>query len=334
MSETTTQTSLPKFYSTTALIAFIYAGFTILFGIYKLFFYVDGTWFHGLTANGLSLVSTLVWMGILFVFKLFLNRILNYKKADSLINVYLVLSLIALYSVALVVFKSVQIYMALDGEQDINSVMAFASSSISSAILLILAGIGLIITTILLGIRIRTIDVVLKDIFPILGFSLILLGVFSALQIATIPGTEAVVFLLKALSAAVLGYILKEVSQMNYADLPVSREPEKKNVFSKVNAQPASQNVVERTEKINVLKKAKVVAPEPEVIPNLDINALEDKELVLSYFENLSKDELNRLEIVVAKKYTQKLNEDQIKNLVLQHIAEKKLYDHNRYAPK
>ncbi len=338
MSNSTTETSLPKFYNITALIAFIYAGFTILFLVYKQFFYVDKTWFHGLTANGLALVSTLVWMGILIVFKLFLNRILKYKKADSLINVSLVFLLIGLYSVTLVVFKSVQLYLSLDGEKDINSLMSFASTSISSAVLLILSNIGLIIVTILLGIHILKIDIILKKLFQILGFSLILLGVFSALAVVSIPGSEVLTFLFKAFTASVLGYILKEASQLNYADLPVSREPEKTNEMkiSKANspAKVSSQNGGEKTEKNTILSRKKEVPPVPEVIPNLDINELEDKEMVISYFENLSKEELNRLEIVVAKKYTQSLSEDQIKNLVIQHIAEKKSYDHNRFAPK
>ncbi|MTH14128.1 hypothetical protein [Flavobacterium sp. LC2016-01] len=338
MSNSTTETSLPKFYNITALIVFIYAGFTILFGVYKLFFYVDKTWFHGLTANSLSLISTLVWMGILIVFKLFLNRILKYKKADSLINVSLVFLLIGLYSVALVVFKSVQLYLSLDGEQDINSLTSFASVSISSALVLVLSNITLIIVNILLGIRILKIDIILKKFFQVLGFLLILLGVFSAFAVVSITGSEVLTFLLKAFTAAVLGYILKEASQLNYADLPVSREPEKRNDLniSKVNTpvKVSPQKVAEKTEKNTILKRSKETAPALEVIPNLDINELEDKERVISYFENLSKEELNRLEVVVAKKYTQSLNEDQIKNLVIQHIVEKKSYDHNRFAPK
>ncbi|MDQ6469206.1 hypothetical protein RB619_01035 [Flavobacterium sp. LHD-80] len=338
MSNFPKETSLPKFYSTTALIAFIYAGFTILFLVYKQFFYVNGTWFHGLTVNGLALLNTLVWMGILIVFKLFLNRILKYKKADSLINVSLVFLLIGLYTVTLVVFKSVQLYLSLDGEQDINSLTSFASTSFSSAVLLILSNIALIIVTILLGIRILKIDIILNKLFSILGFSLILLGVFSALSVVNITGSEILTFLVKAFTAAVLGYILKEASQVNYADLPVSQEPEKRNDlnYSKANSQTviSSQKVAEKTEKINVLKRSKEAVPAPEVIPNLDINELEDKEMVISYFENLSKEELSRLEAVVAKKYTQSLSEDQIKNLVIQHIVEKKSYDHNRFAPK
>ncbi|TDP01564.1 hypothetical protein [Flavobacterium sp. 245] len=338
MSNSTTETSLPKFYNITALIAFIYAGFTILFGVYKLFFYVDKTWFHGLTANSLSLVSTLVWMGILIVFKLFLNRILKYKKADSLINVSLVFLLIGLYSVVLVVFKSVQLYLSLEGEQDINSLMSFASISISSALVLVFSNIGLIIVNILLGIRILKIDIILKKFFQVLGFSLILLGVFSAFAVVSITGSEVLTFLLKAFTAAVLGYILKEASQMDYAALPVSREPEKTIDLSisqgNSNAKISSQNGTEKIEKSTILNRKKEAAPAPEVVPNIDINDLEDKDVILSYFENLSQDELKRLEIVVAKKYTQSLNEDQIKNLVIQHIAEKKMYDHNRFAPK
>lgn len=71
MTDSAPKTSLPKIYSITSLAAFIYAAFMIIFLIYKQFFYVDGTWFHGLTVNSLAVLSSVVWLGILIVFKLF-----------------------------------------------------------------------------------------------------------------------------------------------------------------------------------------------------------------------------------------------------------------------
>ena len=65
------ENSLPKVYQITGLIAFIYSVLLIVYAIYNQFFYVDGTWLHGFTANGFAVLSGLIWIGILFVFKRF-----------------------------------------------------------------------------------------------------------------------------------------------------------------------------------------------------------------------------------------------------------------------
>lgn len=333
MSNSTQETSLPKIYNTTALIAYIYAALIIVFAIYKQFFYVDKTWFHGFLANGFAVFSTVIWFGILMVFKLFLNRVLKYGKADSLIIISLVFLAIPIYSLGSVLFSSIPIYFAQE-EQGFNSLASFASTSISSAILLILSNIVMIVVTILLGNRIRKINVILKDLFMVLGFSLIILGVGSALQAVSIIDSDFIVFLPKAIVAAVLGYILKATSQMDYTELSSTLKVETNENVNLAKAKVSSQKESEKVEKINVSKKKEAITTGPEVVPYVDINELENKELVLSYFENLSADELNRLEIVVAKNYTQNLTDDQKKNLIIQYISERKSYDHNRYAPK
>lgn len=334
MSNSTQETTLPKIYRTTALTAFIYTAFIIVFAIYKQFFYVDGTWFHGFLANGFAILSTVTWFGILLVFKLFLNRILKYSKADSLIIASLVFLAIPIYSLGSVLYSFIQTYLTFGGEDTFDSLSSFASTSISSAILLILSNIGMIVVTVLLGNRIRTIDVIQKKFFTILGFSFIVLGVGSALQAVSVIDSDFIVFLPKAVTAAVLGYILKETSQMNYSELSSTLKPETNEDVNLSKVKVSSQKESEKSEKINVFKKKEQINPGPEIIPNIDINELENKEIILSYFDNLSTDELNRLEVVVTKNYTQNLTDDQKKNLVIQHIAEKKLYDHNRYAPK
>ncbi|WP_291149302.1 hypothetical protein [Flavobacterium sp. UBA7680] len=333
MSNSTQETSLPKIYNTTALIAYIYAALIIVFAIYKQFFYVDKTWFHGFLANGFAVFSAAVWFGILLVFKLFLNRVLKYGKADSLIIISLVFLAIPIYSLGSVLFSSIPIYFAQE-EQGFNSLASFASTSISSAILLILSNIVMIVVTILLGNRIRKIDVILKDLFMILGFSLIILGVGSALQAVSVIDSDIIIFLPKAIVAAVLGYILKETYQMNYAELSSTLKVEINENVNLTKAKVSSQKEYEKVEKINVSKKKEAIVTGPEVVSYVDINELENKEQVLSYFDNLSTDELNRLEIVVAKNYTQNLTDDQKKNLIIQYISERKSYDHNRYAPK
>jgi len=328
MNSFTSKTSLPKIYNSAAIIAFIYAGLMLIFSVYKDFFYVDQTWLHGLTANGFSVFSNLIWMGLLFVLKVFLNKTLQYKKANALINASLIFLAIGVYSIGVIFFKLLKIYFSSD---DVNALLSFGSSSISSAILLLLSSVVLIVIDIILGNRIRKIDIVLKDYFKILGFSFIVYGTILALQMVKVMNSDIIVFLPKIVLTAVLGYIFKEVSKMNPADLP--SEPEPKIVANYSPAKTFSENKAEKVEKINVSSRKKEIA-EQEIIPSFDISELENKEIILSYFENLSNDEKNRLGVVVAKKYNQNLTAEQTKNLILHYITEKKLYDHNRFAPQ
>lgn len=300
----------------------------LIFSVYKDFFYVDQTWLHGLTANGFSVFSNLIWMGLLFVLKVFLNKTLQYNKANALINASLIFLAIGVYSIGVIFFKSLKIYFSSD---DVNALLSFGSSSISSAILLILSSVVLIVIDIILGNRIRKIDIVLKDYFKILGFSFIVYGTILALQMVKVMNSDIIVFLPKIVLTAVLGYIFKEVSKMNPADLP--SEPEPKIVANYSPAKTFSENKAEKVEKINVSSRKKEIA-EQEIITSFDISELENKEIILSYFENLSNDEKNRLGVVVAKKYNQNLTAEQTKNLILHYITEKKLYDHNRFAPQ
>jgi hypothetical protein len=89
------------------------------------------------------------------------------------------------------------------------------------------------------------------------------------------------------------------------------------------------------TKKEGVFKEeSKKTNFQKEELPITNLNEFEDKELVLSYYENLPKEELNRLEHIVVKKFNQDLTKEQKTNLVLQHIVENKLYDHQRFLPQ
>ncbi|MDQ8013056.1 MAG: hypothetical protein REI96_11445 [Flavobacterium nitrogenifigens] len=320
--------NLPKIYNTAAILAFVYAGLMIVFSIYKDFIYVDQTWLHGLTVNGFSVFSNLIWIGLLLVLKVLLNKTLQYNKANSLINASFIFLGIGVYSVGVIFFKALKVYFSSD---DANALFSFGESSISSAIWLLLSSVVLIVIDIILGNRLRKINIVLKDYFKILGFSFIVYGVVSALQMVKVISSDIIVFLPKIVLIVVLGNIFKEVSKMNPADLP--SEPEPKVAVNYTPAKTFSENKTEKVEKINVSNRKKEIA-EQEVIPTFDINELENKEEILSYFENLSNDEKNRLGVVVAKIYNQDLTAEQTKNLILHYITEKKLYDHNRFAPK
>lgn len=328
--------SLPKIYSTTALIAFAYAGLTLVFLVYKQFFYIEGNWLHGFIANSLAVISSLIWAGILFVFKRFLNKEIHYNKADSLINTYLIFMGIIIFSLGTMVVNAIKLYLSL-GSENLDSMMAFASNSFSSAIWFILSNVGILVVSVLLGNRIRQINGVLKDLFTILGFSFVLFGICSALQMIHYIEGEAIPFLLTAFTAAALGYVFEKASKLNYSDLTSSLKLEATSwnePQEKTEVKISSYSESEKTKEKSVEVKTKEIHLEPEAIPNINPDELENKELVLSYFENLPKEEVNRLEIVVSKKYTQQLTEEQKTNLVIHYIAEKKLYDHQRFAPK
>jgi len=328
MNNITSKARLPKIYNTAAILAFVYAGLMLIFSVYKDFIYVDQTWLHGLTANGFSVFSNLIWIGLLLVLKVLLNKTLQYNKANSLINASFIFLGIGVYSVGVIFFKSLKVYFS---SNDVNALLSFSTSSISSAILLLLSSVVLIVLDIILGNRLRKIDIVLKDYFKILGFSFIVYAIVSALQMVKVINSDIVVFLPKIVLIVVLGNIFKEVSKMNPADLP--SEPEPKVAVNYAPAKTFSENKAEKVEKINVSDRKKEIA-EQEIIPVFDINELENKQTILSYFENLSNDEKNRLGVVVAKKYNQDLTAEQTKNLILHYITEKKLYDHNRFAPQ
>lgn len=336
--------SIPEIYMVTGLIALIYSGLMIVFSIYKQFFYIDGTWTHGFIANGFAILSSLIWIGILFVFKNFLNEKLNYFKANSLIITYIIFLALSSLSLATVVIKSINLYQSLAETGTIDSSTAFASTSVRGAILLFISTFAIILICILLGNRIRKIDVVAKELFKLLGFSLIAYGILSLLVTLTIIDNDTIQLLIKAALAILVGLILKKVCSMDSSVL--SSLVGLKKISSMNESKPKLQNKVSPDRKLKkpekpkseIKKVAKIKRKESSVeyneIPNININELENKEIVLSYFENLSEDELSRLELIVSKEYSQKLTKEQKTNLVINYISINKLYDHQRYAPK
>ncbi|WP_130736517.1 hypothetical protein [Flavobacterium sp. J27] len=323
------QNNLPKIYQVTVLIAFIYSVLLLSYAIYNQFFYVDGTWLHGFTSNGFSVLSGLMWFGILFIFKRFLNRILNYSKADVLINAHLIFLGITTLSLANVVYRSIRVYTSLEEGNSSNALTAFATSSISGAIFLFISNFALILICILLGNKIRKMDLVEKKIVQILGYTFIVYGFFSLLGTFGLLGTDIFQFLTKATLSILIGLVIKKVFSMSFSDLNALKDFDNhtKEAKSKPEKTTSNKNKV-------VKEKPKELHSQNEELPKINLEELEDKELILSYFENLPKEELNRLENIVQNKYNQNLTNVQKQNLVLQYITEKKLYDHQRFLPK
>lgn len=334
------ENSLPKIYQITGLIAFIYSVLLVVYAIYNQFFYVDGTWLHGFTANGFAVLSGLIWIGILFVFKRFLNRVLNYSKSNLLINAYLIFLIISTLSIASVVYKSIKVYASLEEGDAFNSLTSFATSSISGAIFLFISSFAIILISVLLGNQIRKVDIVQKQLFQILGFTFIGYGVISVLETFGLLGTDVFQFLTKAGLSILIGLIIKKVFNMNYSDLNTLTNFENRTKKATPKSKP-EQRKEHKTPEITTTYKNTVVKEKPketysqnEELPKINLEELEDKELILSYFNNLPKEELNRLENIVQNKYNQNLTNEQKHNLVLHYIAVKKLYDHQRFLPK
>lgn len=330
------ENKLPKIYQVTGLIAFIYSILLIIHAIYNQFFYVDGTWFHGFTANGFSVLSGLIWIGILFVFKRFLNRILNYSKANVLINAYLIFLGITTLSLANVVYSSIKVYASMEEGETFSSLTSFATSSISGVILLFISNFAIILVCIFLGNQIRKIDIVEKNIFQILGYTFIGYGIISLLETFGLLGTDIFQFLTEASLSFLIGLVIKKVFSMNFSDLNAltNFENRRKKEKLKQEIKPIKEHKISKKILTEKKEKSKEIYSQNEELPNVNLEELEDKELILSYFENLPKEELNRLENIIQNKYNQNLTNEQKLNLVLHYIAEKKLYDHQRFLPK
>tara|TARA_R110002111_G_scaffold232420_1_gene293464 strand:- start:145 stop:1173 length:1029 start_codon:yes stop_codon:yes gene_type:complete len=333
---------IPKIYQIAGLIAFIYSAILIAFSVYNEFFYVDGTWLHGFTANGFAVFSGLIWIGILFVFKRFLNKILNYSKANLLINAYLIFLAITAISLGNVVYKSITLYLSLEEADSFNALNAFATSSILGVVFLFISNFAIILISILLGNRIRKIDVVEKKLFQILGYSFIGYGILAFL-ITFIIENDTLHFISKAVLAILIGLIFRKICSLDYSKLyptlgfnniNISQQT-KPQIQTTVLKQKPSENTSKIfTKKEKVVKEKKNEPIETENIPNVNIEELENKDLVISYYDKLPSTELNRLENIITNKYGKTLMKEQKANLVKYYISEKKLYDHQRFLPK
>lgn len=333
--------NIPRIYYITGLIALIYSGVLIALSVYNQFFYVDGTWLHGSIANGFSILTSLIWIGILLIFKRFLNKIFNYNKVNLLINAYVIFIVTTIIILATIIFKSIKFYLALQDTIDINSLPDYVYSSILGVLLLFGSNFAIILISILLGNYIRKIDIIKKELFKALGFSLIIYGICTFIVSVNIIENDTITYVLRAVLFALIGLILKNIYHSDSPVLYSSLDVEKVNKGHQ--SKPKSQEKVsplipseskKKTNKKFIKNKVKQSDLEHKEIPNINIDALEDKETVLSYYENLSKEELNRLEFIVSKKYPQELTNEQKKNLVIKHIAENKMHDHQKYLPK
>ncbi|UTW67972.1 hypothetical protein KFE94_07605 [bacterium SCSIO 12643] len=343
MSNKTNSTGI---YRITGLAALIYSGLLLVFSLYNQFLYEDGTWVHGFIANGFAVISGLIWISILYFFKRFLNQVLFYRKADLIINAYIVFLVLTVLSLGKIVYASMDLYFSIEDPEAVNSLTAFASDSISSAILILVSSLGIMITSILMGVRILLIHKSVRKDFTILGATFILYGILNLLQTASIIENDTYPMLSKALITMALGAAILKVLNMDLSALipPVEPQPiPKPKPSPKINTPKPTQKKEPKKQKEKKVdskppKKPKRIIQETtyEEVPaqTFDVNQLGDKDLILSYFNHLSKEELSRLESIISQKYGPDLSQEIRTNLIIQHIAQNKMYDHQRYLPR
>lgn len=330
---------LPKIYKSTVIIAFSYAVLLLVYAIYKEFFYVDGTWFHGFTANGFAVLSGLIWIGILLIFKHFINNVFNYSIANGLINAYIIFLGITTLTQLTVIYKSFLVYTSLEEGESFNALSAFASSSILGAILLFISNFAIIVISVLLGIKLSKMNSVYKKLFQILGFTFIGYGIISILGTFDLLGTDIFQFLTKVAIVIGIGVIFNKVVNMNNDDLNALFISAKKTEIVKVKPenQLQEEKLIEENNFSEIIKhkeKAEVSKPIEDELPLINWVEFKDKELVISYFNSLPEDEVKRIENIIQSKSNQRLSAEQNYQFVLNYIAEKKLYDHQRFLPK
>ncbi|PPK93926.1 hypothetical protein LY01_02148 [Nonlabens xylanidelens] len=333
---------IPKIYKVFGVIALFYSAILIVMAIYNQFFYVDGTWFHGFTANGFAVFSSFLWIIIMFFFKRFLNNVINYKKANLLINFYMIFLVIPAILMGIVMYKSVNLYFSLQDPVGFNTLSAFAISSfLSIALIFISNGIN-ILFCILLGNNFRKIDVVEQTLFRILGFVFIVYGIVEFLIMFVIEN-DTLHFILRAILAILVGLIIRKIYGMDYTKLNLQLESKKVYKADKLKQKikitelPSAQkendvkSFTQSNKTYEAEKKEQMIF---EIAPIVNLDEIENKEQVFSYYEKLSDSELKRLRIIIESKYGKNLSEDQKADLIKHYIGMEKLYDHQRFLPK
>lgn len=320
-----------KIYRIASLTAYIYSIILLFFYIYKETLYVDKTWFHGFFKMFFSIFSSIILVGILFIFSKFIDKIINYRKANALIYTYIFFLLLSTLSIILVLTSSLKVYYSQQTNENSSALGNFLDTSVSSGILLISSSIGLFLTGILLGNQIRKINFSKKLFFQILGVLFIVYKLFSLVESVNIISSEIVSGLINVAIISLIGYILSLKFQINENDLK-SLNSELTSKQTKDNSLHTLKNENSKPDVINY--KNKSIETNHIELENIDLNQLQHKDDAINYFKNISANEQTRLKLIVKKNYDKNFSDDEIYKLVILHISEKKLFDHNRFAPK
>lgn len=328
------ENKIPEIYRVAQKIAFAYSILLIIYSLYQIFFYEDGTWLHGFTANGFAILSGIIWISILLIFKRLLN-IINFNRANKLLNTYVIFLAIITLSTSTVLYKSIQVYATLEDADNLNPLTSFASSSIFGGIMLLISSFAIILICILLGNQIRKVDLIDAKLFKILGFSFMGYAIISLLVSLNFIPYQAIQYLFLATLSALIGVIFQKVYTLDPAILASLIEYKKVDISKKLKKDRVNKrkDSLLRTER-KKNKMIETIEKEQEELPEVNLDYNPNKELILSYYKDLSQGELSRLENIVRSKYNQNLTNNQIVDLIKHYIAENKLYDHSRFLPK
>lgn len=324
--------NIPKLFLTSMYVAFVYSICLIIFSIYFQFFFNDNTLFHNLISNGFTVLSGIVWIVILLIFKKFLNIIYEYKKSDNLINIYVFFLAMQTILFVIVVIKIIKSYIILKNGGEPNSVINIAYDSLSSVFLLFITNYAIILMTFLLGFRFRKLDYNEKKLFEILGYSLIAYSIANFLSSLSLIETNFFTFFFKAISVFTIGLILQKISNLKSSELNTLFEHKKlnetKNIYFK---RGFINNEVQTKQEMNLKTKQNSLNKEFSCEKYYQH---EHKDLVIKHFESLSEEELDVLKNKISLEGKQTITEDEKTTFILQYIFENKLYDYLRFMPK
>ena len=323
---------IPKIYQPTVYLTFGYTFCLIIYSVYIQFFFIEKNWFHSLVSNGFAILSNLIWIGILLVFKNLLNTILKFDKVNLILNCLIIFLSIQIFSLSYLLSGAINLYTTLKNTGDLNAMIPFASNSISSIILLFISNFAIILFSFLLGFRLRKINFFDKNLFIILSYSLIAYSIVNILVSLVVIKMDFLIFLFKAIAVFSAGLILQKICNLNASELYTlfgykrgneTERPKTKKVFFNTNIK------VEPKEDRNLDLKRSYVNRED--FSNINYDQHEHKDFVIRYYDNLSDEELSLLKNKVLDK--QNLIEQEKQNLILQYIFENKLYDSLRFMP-
>lgn len=322
-----------KIYRFTSLIAYIYSAILLLFYIYKETLYVDQTWFHGFFTMFFSIVSSIFIISIFFVFSRFLDKIIDFQKANILIYSYIVFTFLSTLSIILVLISSLKVYSQ---QTDVNTLINFADTSSSSGVFLILSRIGLFFVSILLGNRIRKISIPTSLLFKTLGILLIVFKIFALLESFNIIKTEIISGIINVGIVAIIGYILstkvERQGKENESFKPLIQES--KNLNKEILVDELENDYSTLQSNNDNFKQSDSMQTKSIEEDNEILNPLEFKNEAVSYYNSLIDEEKTRLQYIITKKNNSLISENEIYKLVILYIIEKKLFDNNRFAPK
>jgi hypothetical protein len=251
-------------------------------------------------------------------------------------------------------------YFSPDEGLSIDNLPSFVGQTLSRGVLLFLTGYASYLFIILIGIKLAKIKMVESKLFTLLGSAMIMNGVLHVADNFTDPDLTIAILLVNAAILYFIGLLFKKINVADLSPLFPQKTDSSDDIKTTVPSQKIVSNVSiskseltsERTtltpQKTEVStkktptremksppKKTRKAAPEATPLPLVDLEKITDIALVRNYYQGLSVGEKQRLETIIEQKYSDQhtLSDSDRLNLIFQYIAERKLYDHQRYFP-